>query len=87
MKLEVYFVRDQNIVESNFLSYVQSYYDLLRGVLVNTAYEYEYEHLDFRSRIKQKDSILNKLLYYKDEKNEQGKVPINKCLNDLLGSE
>ncbi|MGO8609138.1 hypothetical protein ACC848_39940, partial [Rhizobium johnstonii] len=38
-----------------------------------------------RYRIKQAESISEKLLYYMTDVHEFGKVPLNKCLNDLLG--
>lgn len=37
-----------------------------------------------RSRIKQGESISEKLIYYKQTR-ENGAIPINKCLNDFLG--
>ncbi|WP_414054650.1 hypothetical protein ACMGE6_04830 [Macrococcus equi] len=40
---------------------------------------------EFSSRVKQPQSRLSKLLTYRFEKKEIGKLPMNKCLNDLFG--
>lgn len=38
-----------------------------------------------RSRLKQADSIYNKLSYYRKNAETMGDSPINKCLNDIIG--
>lgn len=43
------------------------------------------EKYEFTSRVKQPESRLSKLLTYRFEKSEDGKGPVNKCLNDLFG--
>lgn len=43
------------------------------------------KNYEITSRVKQPESRLSKLLTYRFEKNEQGKTPLNKCLNDLFG--
>ncbi|WP_052088298.1 hypothetical protein [Paenibacillus wynnii] len=78
-------ISDHEIIKYSFLQLIQDYLDQLGNLVVDLEYEYEYEDLDFRLRIKQKDSIVNKIYHYKFGKNEEGKVPLNKCLNDLLG--
>ncbi|PTJ64918.1 MULTISPECIES: hypothetical protein [Staphylococcus] len=40
---------------------------------------------EFTLRVKQPESRLSKLLTYRFEKAEEGKLPVNKCLNDLFG--
>lgn len=37
------------------------------------------------SRVKTQNSIESKIQNYKTERHERGKVPINKCINDLFG--
>ncbi|CAM3813315.1 MULTISPECIES: nucleotidyltransferase family protein [Paenibacillus] len=74
-----------HVLQSTFLKLIQEYQDSLGRLIVDLEYDYEYRHFDLRMRIKQKDSIINKLFHYKYDKQEQGGVPINKCLNDLLG--
>lgn len=74
-----------HVLESSFLELIQKYQDSLNKLIVYLDYDFDYRHLDFRMRIKQKDSIINKLFYYKHGKDEKGGIPLNKCLNDLLG--
>lgn len=73
------------VLKPSFLQLIQEYQDQLGRLIINLDYEYDYRQYDFRMRIKQKDSIINKLFYYKHGKDEKGGIPINKCLNDLLG--
>lgn len=40
---------------------------------------------EFTLRVKQPESRLSKLLTYRFDKAENGKLPVNKCLNDLFG--
>jgi Region found in RelA / SpoT proteins len=78
-------VDEPRVINHHFMEYLQKYHELLGRLIVNIEYEYDYMHLDFRLRIKQKDSIVNKLLHYRYGKSEEGQVALNKCLNDLLG--
>lgn len=41
--------------------------------------------IEIRYRIKQAESVREKILYYMGENHEFGKIPLNKCLNDFLG--
>ncbi|KFM93028.1 hypothetical protein [Paenibacillus macerans] len=72
-------------ISSDFLYSIDQYLEMLNRLIVQMEYEYYYSHWDFRSRIKQKESVVNKLFYYRFGKDILGEVPINKCLNDLLG--
>ncbi|MEV2605723.1 hypothetical protein ABNF14_18580 [Paenibacillus larvae] len=74
-----------NIVKEDFYSLVQNYHEMLKAFIVETELEYDYADLHLRMRVKQMESIMHKLIFYKTGKKEEGKVPINKCLNDLLG--
>lgn len=78
-------VDEPRIIKFQFMKYLQWHHEMLSRLFTHIEYEYEFSHLDFRSRVKQKDSIVNKLLFYRYEKDEKGKVALNKCLNDLLG--
>lgn len=73
------------IIRRDFMSLILEYHTLLSKMIIEIELEYEYSDLEFRPRVKQIDSIVNKLAYYRYEKVEEGKVPLNKCLNDLLG--
>ncbi|MDN8592008.1 hypothetical protein Q0V21_25000 [Paenibacillus sp. 11B] len=74
-----------HLFDPSFLDLIQNYQDALGKQVVYMDYDFDYRHFDFRLRIKQKDSIINKLFHYRYAKAEQGGVSINKCLNDLLG--
>lgn len=76
---------ESKLIDDEFIRYVQNYHDFISQLIIEIEFEFEYRDLDFRIRIKQMDSILNKLLHYRFEKKEEGMVPIIKCLNDLLG--
>ncbi|MEV2910043.1 hypothetical protein ABNF65_15755 [Paenibacillus larvae] len=79
------FEDELNIVQEEFYLLVQSYYDMLKICTINTELEYEFTDLGLRLRIKQIESIVHKLIYYRTGRREEGKVPLNKCLNDFLG--
>lgn len=79
------FVQEQSIILPSFLDYVLDYHNKLGQLMASIELEFQYDYMDCRTRIKQKDSIINKLVYYRDGKSEQGKVPVKKCLNDLFG--
>lgn len=71
--------------DANFLEYIEKYHGELNNYIwIENNFIEKYEDLDARIRVKQKDSIYNKIVFY-GEKNEAGKIPIQKCLNDLLG--
>ncbi|WP_138755074.1 hypothetical protein [Paenibacillus sinopodophylli] len=76
---------ESNTVDAEFMSLIISYQELVTRALITSDFEFNYSDLDFRSRVKQRDSIVNKMLYYVLNTNQQGKVSVNKCLNDLLG--
>lgn len=65
------------------MKYIDDYYYQLNIALVKSDFEYDYSFWDARMRIKQKESVRNKLYHYQINHN-QGEVPIQKCLNDLL---
>lgn len=80
---------DGNLYSLDFLDYLDRYVTKINFFTsLDTAVEElgETSFADFRTRVKQKDSVLNKLLYYRSTKeSENGPLPIQKCLNDLFG--
>lgn len=73
-----------NKVSSEFLEYIDEYYEKLNLVIAYSDFDVDYKDWDGRIRLKQKESIQNKLLYYYSN-HEDGRIAIQKCLNDLLG--
>lgn len=68
-----------------FLEYLEIYHrELNNYIWTESDFSEKFLFWDARIRVKQKDSIYNKLIFY-GEKAEKGKIPIQKCLNDLLG--
>lgn len=79
------FNSDEELDES-FIQYIDKYCDELFDSL---TFEENYNELldtfPIRSRIKEPNSRIPKLYHYKMNKNEDGKINLNKCLNDLFG--
>jgi len=77
---------NKNVCTSNFLNYMQSFnknLDELQMEVVLEINEKNINDLEFRHRIKEDDSIFLKIL--RKSKHQDGKFPIKKCINDLLG--
>ncbi|MCY0088600.1 MULTISPECIES: hypothetical protein [Bacillus amyloliquefaciens group] len=72
-------------VDSLFLQLISNYREELLLYSAYTDLQNKYKELILRLRTKETTSIVNKLKYYLVGKKEEGKIPINKCLNDLLG--
>lgn len=72
-------------INNNFYRLLSNYSDSLQHLTVEIDLEYDFADLDLRSRVKQPDSIVNKLKYYRVGKVEEGKIDLIKCLNDLFG--
>ncbi|WP_242359656.1 hypothetical protein [Lactococcus petauri] len=70
-------------IDENFQMLVNEYKLALNANMIRFL-EFQDRFPSVRIRIKQGESISEKLFYYKN-KRENGRVPINKCLNDLLG--
>jgi|GEM_PF-438440 len=73
------------ILDNSFYSLIKNYVYKLEKLVIDIDFEYTYSDLDFRLRVKQNESIVNKLKYYRVGKEDKGRYPLNKCLNDLLG--
>ncbi|MEK4381158.1 hypothetical protein ACTHHL_00440 [Aeribacillus composti] len=85
---DVSFVIDDRgvfIIDNFFYTLIKNYVYKLEELVIDIDFEYTYSDLDFRLRVKQNESIVNKLKYYRVGKEEKGLYPLNKCLNDLLG--
>ncbi|PJN91001.1 hypothetical protein [Bacillus sp. mrc49] len=78
--------REVFILDNSFYSTVKDYITELEELTIETDLDFTYETFDLRLRVKQKESIVNKLKYYQVGKDGNGKYAINKCLNDLLGT-
>ncbi|GAJ99141.1 hypothetical protein [Geomicrobium sp. JCM 19055] len=78
---------DQYEFNNNFIEILNDYNEFLTFLTIYDLdyLEDEYSHLDLRMRVKEPQSYVSKLLHYRINKNELGKIPLNKCLNDLLG--
>lgn len=72
-------------IDNDFFILLQHYAEKLENVVIYNDLEYLYSDFDLRLRVKQPDSIVNKLKYYRVGKLESGQIPLRKCLNDLLG--
>lgn len=75
------------IIDPKFLKTVSHYHTYVNLETISIEYEYDYYEYDVRTRVKQKDSIVNKMIHYRRKESPTGKgiVPINKCLNDIFG--
>src|SRR5690606_27140785 len=72
-------------INKSFYQLIMGYTERLKKLTYDIELEYDFIEFDLRLRVKQPDSIVNKLKYYRVGKPEQGKIDLNKCLNDLLG--
>jgi hypothetical protein len=81
----VFLNQDLFILDEDFYSNIKKYLTKLKELIINIDLDYTYNKYDFRSRVKQDESIVNKLKYYQVGKEGRGAYALNKCLNDLLG--
>lgn len=72
-------------ISEDYYKPIMQYVTELNMFIIQLDLYCTYSDLDLSQRVKNQDSIINKLHYYRYKKREQGKVPIRKCLNDLLG--
>ena len=75
---------ENNTIKSDFQAIINLYKEELNKNLFTISY-IQTKYNAIRFRIKQAESISEKLLYYMNDIHENGKIPINKCLNDFLG--
>lgn len=73
------------IINKDFHSVLNEYLSNIEKLTIDIDLEYTYSDFDFRLRVKQPESIIYKLSHYNSGKKENGRLPLNKCLNDLLG--
>lgn len=72
-------------IDNDFLKLITTYREKLNFFAAFSDIEEQYNEVRLRVRTKEYPSIINKLKFYRLGKEEVGKIPINKCLNDLLG--
>ncbi|MDT2859202.1 hypothetical protein P7H71_04695 [Lactococcus lactis] len=70
-------------INNDFLLQINKYKSELNANFI--SFSEIQSSVPIRYRIKQSESINEKLLYYMSEAHLFGKVPLNKCLNDFLG--
>jgi hypothetical protein len=73
------------IINKDFHLTIKNYLDEVEQLTIDIELEYIYSEFDFRLRVKQPESIIYKLGHYNSGKSENGRIPMVKCLNDLLG--
>lgn len=77
---------EKNIsLDTRFLEYMNDYCEELIPVSYDPALDFFSADFDMNIRVKAPDSRVAKLKHYMSDKNEEGMVNINKCLNDLFG--
>lgn len=69
-------------IYNNILDYVQLLNDKIINIFMRLSSTCSYQ---VTVRVKTQNSIEYKIQNYKTEKHGFGKIPINKCINDLLG--
>lgn len=75
---------ENNTIKSDFQEIINLYKEELNNNIF-TISNIQTKFKAIRFRIKQAESISEKLLYYMNDIHKNGKIPINKCLNDFLG--
>lgn len=65
---------------------ILGYSQLLNEIGADISLELSQFSFGITSRVKTQNSIADKIENYKGERHEFGKIPINKCLNDLFGA-
>ena len=75
---------EESPIDSSFYDYTMRYIKKVTRFSVENIYSIDSPYR-LVIRTKNPDSIFAKIMYYRHEKREKGKVGIYKCLNDLLG--
>ncbi|WP_270329631.1 hypothetical protein [Lactococcus lactis] len=84
LKRSVRSVVDETGINRDFLILINKYKIALNAG-VSSFLDVQINFPSVRYRIKQGESISEKILYYMTANHEYGGVPLNKCLNDFLG--
>ena len=84
LKKTVSTIVENDTIKPNFQELINSYKEALNNNIF-TISNIQTKYNAIRFRIKQAESISEKLLYYMNDIHENGKIPINKCQNDFLG--
>lgn len=77
-------VVDGNGIDREFQTLIGEYKSDLNSSIIDIL-SLQNQFPSIRFRLKQAESINEKLIYYMSEAHENGKISLNKCLNDLLG--
>lgn len=75
-------ISTDGLIYKNIMEYVKWLSERSAGITLQLKKICDCE---VRARVKAQNSIEFKIQNYKTEKHERGKIPINKCLNDLYG--
>ena len=78
-------IATKNGINQEFQSLINKYKSELLNKLTINLLQLQSQFPGIRYRVKQSESIREKILYYLGPEHEYGKVPINKSLNDFLG--
>ncbi|CCK20341.1 hypothetical protein [Pseudolactococcus laudensis] len=70
--------------EFTFLKNLMNYIMKFSETLIPLPINYDPSKIEFRFRVKQIESAINKIDHY-NKTHDNGKVPVQKCLNDLVG--
>lgn len=77
-------VHSKSIIVPEFQQYMYSYRNTLFSLYFKILERIQIEcGINIEGRIKNEDSIINKIA--KKSQELEGKIPVNKCLNDLIG--
>lgn len=83
-KREVSSIVVNDSIEGQFQNLISAYKSALNRNIVK-VWDIQNKFTGIRYRIKQAESISEKILYYMSRNHQFGKIPLNKCLNDFLG--
>lgn len=73
-------------INSDVYQYIMEYVKMLNAKSANVSFLFSNScSLQVTARVKSQNSIEIKMQNYKTEKHAFGKIPINKCFNDLFG--
>ncbi len=73
------------ILHNEFYTIFNDYIRKLEDLIIETDLDFDYSDYDLRMRVKQNESIVNKIRYYRIGKEGEGRYSLKKCLNDLFG--
>ena len=75
-------IDEDGIIHQNIIEYAQLLNEKSADIVLRLFSVCSYQ---VTARVKTQNSIEYKIQNYKTDRHEQGKIPINKCINDLFG--